>query len=220
MLQTSPSTLLLLLLASLPGRRDPPRFHVTFVPIVPVAASLRTAPEGGRTVSFLNFRSHGGAPRRSCLYRPAMTTALYNRDILRLAASIPHLGRLERPQGSADKRSPVCGSRVAVDVVVVERGRVVEIGQEVKACALGQASAALMGADAIGRSAPEFLRARDDLAAFLDGRSNDPGDWPGLELFRAARPHKARHPSILLAFDAVAEAAAKALPLRLRSGQA
>ena len=141
---------------------------------------------------------------------PAVTIPLYNRDILRLAASIPHLGRLERPQGSAEKRSPLCGSRVAVDVVVDDEGRVAELGQEVKACALGQASAALMGAGAIGRSAPEFLRARDNLAAFLDGRSNDPGDWPGLELFRAARPHKARHPSILLPYEAAAEAAAEA----------
>ena len=78
-----------------------------------------------------------------------MTTALYNRDILRLAASIPHQLPLERPQASVEKRSPVCGSRVRVDVIVDEAGRVAALGQEVKACALGQASAALMGAGAI-----------------------------------------------------------------------
>jgi NifU-like protein involved in Fe-S cluster formation len=141
---------------------------------------------------------------------PAMTTALYNRDILRLAASIPHHKRLERPQVSVEKRSPLCGSRIAVDVVVDDQGRVADLGQEVKACALGQASASLMGASAIGRSCGDLARARDDLAAFLDGSREDPGDWPGLELFREARPYKARHSSILLAFEAVAEAAAKA----------
>src|SRR3546814_5997903 len=92
-----------------------------------------------------------------------MPTALYNRDILRLAASIPHLGRLERAQASAEKRSPVCGSWVAVDVALDDEGRVAALGQEVKACALGQASAALMGAGVLGREPAELVEARDAL---------------------------------------------------------
>lgn len=139
-----------------------------------------------------------------------MTTALYNRDILRLAASIPHQRRLEHPTASVEKRSPICGSRVTVDVVLDEAGRIAALGQEVKACALGQASAALMGASALGRSLDELKDARDALAAFLDGRRDDPGDWPGLDIFREARPYQARHPSILLAFEAVADAVAEA----------
>jgi NifU-like protein involved in Fe-S cluster formation len=139
-----------------------------------------------------------------------MTTALYNRDILRLAASIPHQVPLERPQASVEKRSPVCGSRVRVDVIVDEAGRVAALGQEVKACALGQASAALMGASAIGSSRTELVQARDALAAYLSGAREDPGDWPGLEIFRDARAFTARHASILLPFEAVAEAAGEA----------
>jgi NifU-like protein involved in Fe-S cluster formation len=139
-----------------------------------------------------------------------MTTALYNRDILRLAASIPHQERLEHPQATVEKRSPVCGSRVAVDVVLDREGRLVRLGQEVKACALGQASASLMGANAIGRSPPELAVARESLASYLDGRSDNPGDWPGLGIFAEARPYKARHASILLPFEAVAEAAREA----------
>jgi NifU-like protein involved in Fe-S cluster formation len=139
-----------------------------------------------------------------------MTTALYNRDILRLAASIPHQRRLEHPQASVEKRSPLCGSRVAVDVVLDEQGRVSSLGQEVKACALGQASASLMGANAIGRTTNELAEARDALAAYLQGTRNDPGDWPGLEILADARPYKARHASILLPFEAVSEAAGEA----------
>jgi NifU-like protein involved in Fe-S cluster formation len=137
-------------------------------------------------------------------------STLYSRDILRLASSIPHRGRLEHPQASAEKSSSVCGSRVAVDVVLDGEGRVAELGQEVKACALGQASASLMGAHALGRTGAEIEAARDSLAAYLAGRSERPGDWPGLEIFAEARRVPARHASILLAFDAAAEAAARA----------
>jgi NifU-like protein involved in Fe-S cluster formation len=137
-------------------------------------------------------------------------SALYSRDILRLASSIPHLGRLEHPQASAEKSSPVCGSRVAVDVALDEDGRVAELGQEVRACALGQASASLMGAHAVGRTGAELKAARDALAAYLAGQGDSPGDWPGLDVFAEARRLPARHASILLAFDAAAEAAARA----------
>jgi NifU-like protein involved in Fe-S cluster formation len=137
-------------------------------------------------------------------------TTLYNRDILRLAASIPHQGRLAAPQASAEKRSPVCGSRVVVDVVLDRQGRVSALGQDVKACALGQASAALMATHAVGATADDLAAARDALAAYLKGTRTDPGSWPGLTLFAEARPFAARHASILLAFEAAAEAAQRA----------
>jgi NifU-like protein involved in Fe-S cluster formation len=143
-----------------------------------------------------------------------MSAALYNPTILRLAASIPHDVRLAEAHGSSEKRSPICGSRVTVDVMLDEQGRIAAIGQEVRACALGQASASLMGAHAIGRSADELDAARDALTAFLAGERADPGDWPGLDIFLPARDYPARHPSIRLAFEAVAEAAHAALSRR------
>jgi NifU-like protein involved in Fe-S cluster formation len=139
-----------------------------------------------------------------------VTTALYNRDILRLAASIPHHRRLESPQATVEKRSPLCGSRIAVDVVLDGEGRVAAMGQDVRACALGQASASLMGAHSLGRNAEELAEARDALIGFLNGEREDPGGWPGLDVFRHARPYRARHASILLAFEAIADAAAQA----------
>ena len=139
-----------------------------------------------------------------------MTAALYNSTILRLAAAIPHHERLADPGATSERRSPVCGSRVTVDVSLDGEGRIAELGQLVRACALGQASAALMGEHAIGRTVAELETARDALAAFLGGGRDDPGDWPGLEIFAPARPHSARHPSIRLAFEAVAEAAERA----------
>ena len=135
-----------------------------------------------------------------------MAAPLYNAEILRLATEIAAQERLT----SVEKRSPVCGSRVTVDVRLGEDGRVAAIGQLVRACALGQASAALMARHAGGRSLVELETARDALTQFLAGERDDPGDWPGLQIFAPAVPHKARHASIRLAFEAVAEAAALA----------
>ena len=140
-----------------------------------------------------------------------MSAPLYNNAILRLAASIPHATRLADPAATVEKRSPVCGSRVTVDVALDAEGRIVALGQEVRACALGQASASLMAAHAIGRDAAELAGARDALSGFLAGTRDDPGDWPGLEIFAPARDYSARHASIRLAFEAVAEAAERAV---------
>lgn len=137
-------------------------------------------------------------------------STLYTPAILRLAASIPHEGRLDCAAASVERRSPVCGSRIVVDLATDADGRVVALGQEVSACAFGQASASLMGAHAIGRSAAEIEAGRQGLADYLAGRRDDPGDWPGLEIFAPARASSSRHAAIMLAFDAASEAAALA----------
>ena len=125
---------------------------------------------------------------------------LYTVEILRLAASIPHLGRLPGPQGSAEVRSPTCGSMASVEITLDAEGRVAELGQRVEACAFGQASAALMGAQAVGRRAGDIERALADFSGWLDGSRDEPGDWPGLEALRPARSRRARHGAMLLPF--------------------
>ena len=139
-----------------------------------------------------------------------MSAALYNTEILRLAASIPYAERLETPQASVEKRSPICGSRVTVDLDLDDEGRVARVGMLVRACALGQASASLMAANIVGRTPEELAAARDALTAWLAGESEAVPEWAGLHLFDPARAHSARHPSIRLAFEAAAEAAEQA----------
>lgn len=138
-----------------------------------------------------------------------MTATLYNAEILRLAASIPHHAPLVDPMGSAERRSPICGSRVTVDVDVDEEGRVSAAGLLVRACALGQASASLLATRLIGRTPAELSDARDALTRWLAGGAEEP-EWPGLTIFTPALAHSARHPSIRLAFEAAAEAAEQA----------
>lgn len=135
---------------------------------------------------------------------------LYSGRILALAADIPHLQRLEDPDATVKKRSPLCGSTVAVDIKVRD-GRIAEFGQDVKACALGQAAAAVVGASVIGATRPQIETARDQLAAMLksDGPTPD-APFDELEVLRPARDYKNRHASIMLALDAIAEAFEKA----------
>lgn len=140
-----------------------------------------------------------------------MSAPLYNTDILRLATSIPHQTRLIDPQASVERRSTTCGSRVTVDVRMDAAGRITDLGLEVRACALGQASAALMAGHAIGQDAATLTETRERLAAFLEGRSDDLDFWPGLAVLAPARDYPARHASIKLSFDAVAQAATDAV---------
>ena len=141
-----------------------------------------------------------------------MTATLYNTAILRLAAAVPLAGRLDQPQASVTRVSPVCGSKVTAELDLSD-GRVVRFAHDVRACALGQASAALLAAHVVGKTPGDLAAARDALAAYLKGTAATPGDWPGLDVFDLARPHKARHGSILLAFEAAADAAARAAAL-------
>jgi NifU-like protein involved in Fe-S cluster formation len=131
---------------------------------------------------------------------------LYSQRILALAADIPHLGRLPGPQASVKRRSPLCGSTVTVDLSLKD-GRIAEFAQDVKACALGQASASVVGAQIIGRSRAEVEAARDALRAMLkeDGPTPAP-PFEGLEVLRPAKDYRNRHMSILLALEATAEA--------------
>jgi NifU-like protein involved in Fe-S cluster formation len=135
---------------------------------------------------------------------------LYSAKVLALAANMPRAGRLAHPQGSAEKVSKLCGSRVTVDVVL-EDGRVADFAQDVKACALGQASAAVLGAHVIGASVKELEAARDGLKAMLKQGAPAPGGrFADLRALEVVRDYPPRHASTMLAFEAVVEAARQA----------
>ncbi len=135
---------------------------------------------------------------------------LYSQRILALAADIPHLGRLDHPSATARRRSPLCGSTVTVDIAVAD-GRVTDFAQDVKACALGQASAAVVGGAILGRTRAEVERARDELRAMLKEDGPVPAaPFCGFEVLLPARDYKNRHASIMMSIEAAAEAFAAA----------
>jgi NifU-like protein involved in Fe-S cluster formation len=136
-----------------------------------------------------------------------MIDDLYSARILTLAANMPRAGRLVAPDASSEKVSKLCGSRVIVDLKLQD-GRVVDFAQEVKACALGQAAAAVLGENVIGAGVDEIESARDQLAAMLKAGANPPeGRFVDLKVLQPVKDYPARHASTLLAFEAAAEAA-------------
>ncbi len=131
---------------------------------------------------------------------------LYSQRILSLTTGLAECSRLEGADASVMKRSPLCGSTVTVDVIVQD-GRIHAFGQDVKACALGQASAAVLGRNAVGRSLEELESVRRSLRAMLKENGPPPdGRFADLEALLPARDYRNRHASIMLAYDATAEA--------------
>lgn len=146
-----------------------------------------------------------------------MLSDIYNHRILDLAANLPRIGRLAAPDGTATAHSRLCGSTVTVDLVLGSDGRVADFAHDVKACALGQASASIMARNVVGSGGDELRALRDDMRAMLKQNGAPPdGRWADCAVLEPVRDYKARHASTLLTFDAVVEAVEKAE--RARSG--
>lgn len=149
-----------------------------------------------------------------------MIDDIYSAKVLRLAAELPHVGRLASPDASAEKVSKLCGSRVVVDVKV-EGDTVSDFAQDVKACALGQASAAVLGEHVVGASLAEIEMARDQFRAMLKQGADAPdGRFSDLSMLAPVKDYPARHTSTLLAFEAAAEAVRRAVERTSRAGAA
>lgn len=143
-----------------------------------------------------------------------MLDDVYNRRILELAADIPRLGRLDRPDASATAHSRLCGSTVTVDVAT-DGERVTDFAHEVKACALGQASSSVMARHVVGSTAEELRNLRDQMRRMLKDNGPPPdGRWADLSALEPVRDYKARHASTMLTFDAVVDALDKAASAR------
>ena len=130
-----------------------------------------------------------------------MNAPLYTIEILRLAGSLPDPVTLERVDGSAQVRSPTCGSTVHTEVQV-DGGVVAALSQEVRACAFGQATAALVARHAVGRSGEEVSEALEGLSNWLAGSRDNPAGW-GFDALAPARPRTSRHGAMLLPLRAL-----------------
>jgi NifU-like protein involved in Fe-S cluster formation len=131
---------------------------------------------------------------------------LYQRQLLELAANIPHLGELAERDARATAHSRLCGSTLAVDIKL-DGETVTGFAQQVKACALGQAAAGAVGAKVIGSTAQELRDLRQTMHNMLKENGLAPtGKWASLSALETVRDYPARHASTLLVFDAIVQA--------------
>lgn len=133
-------------------------------------------------------------------------TALYQSDLRDWAAQVRKDTRLVPAGVSITRNSRTCGSSVTLDIRRDE-DRILELGWRTRACTLGMASTAIVVRNASGRSFAEIAQAADTLRRLLRGDDvSFSRQWEDLAKFTAARNFPARHNSIMLPFEALAEA--------------
>ncbi len=132
--------------------------------------------------------------------------SLYSKRILEFAANIPLTTPLNDFDGTALRRSPLCGSNLRV-WVKLDGDKVSEFSHDVKACALGQASASIFARSVIGLTRDKIALGRDQMFDMLtvDGPVPSP-PFLDLEVLTPARAYKNRHASIMLCFEATLDA--------------
>lgn len=134
---------------------------------------------------------------------------LYESRVRDWARKVRNDARLAPADLTVSRTSPLCGSTLALDIR--HEGEVVTaLGYRARACTLGMASTAVVAARAPGLSFGEIAETGARLAALLAGEDVVFADhWAELGMFTAARAFPTRHGSIMLPFDALAEAAGK-----------
>lgn len=134
---------------------------------------------------------------------------IYSERVLELSANIPRTGRLADPDATASAHSKLCGSRITVGLKM-SGDKVTDYAQDVRACLLGQTSAAVMGANIVGSTASELREVGAQMRRMLKEGGTPPGGrWSDLAILETVRDYKARHASTLLVFDAVEDAIAQ-----------
>lgn len=135
-----------------------------------------------------------------------MIDEVYNAKILGFAGNIGRIGRLENPDATATAHSKLCGSTVTIDLKM-DKDVVTDFAHDVKACALGQASSAIMAEHIVGSTADELRQVRETMLRMLKENGAPPqGSFEDLKYLEPVRDYKARHASTMLTFDAVVDA--------------
>lgn len=134
---------------------------------------------------------------------------LYTPEMLAAAVELAQYPPLSNAAQHGDARSPTCGSTLGLDLETSPDGRIAALGMRVRACAVGQAAAAVFARHAAGHNLSEISSMRDAMAAWLSGDDEQP-DWPDLALVEPARDFPARHGAMLLPWNAAVTALSSA----------
>ena len=143
--------------------------------------------------------------------KPKDLFELYSNKILSLAADIPLLDRLNSPDATISNRTLLCGSVITIDLNM-DNNIISDYAHEVKACALGQASASILAKDIVGKTGKQIINVRDAVFQMLNGSNYSLDIFPQYHVLTPATEFKNRHESIMLSLDAVVQAIRKINP--------
>jgi NifU-like protein involved in Fe-S cluster formation len=133
------------------------------------------------------------------------SSKLYSPELLGLATGLAAFPLTDDLPLRADARSRSCGSVIALGLALDDDGLVSGVGMKVSACAIGQASAAIMARSIAGNNPAEVCRTAEALELWLAGGGDLPS-WPGIAALVPARDHPGRHGALLLPWKAASKA--------------
>lgn len=144
---------------------------------------------------------------------------LYTPEMLSAAVELAGWPLRDSFKYRGEARAPSCGSNLAIGFDCDERRAVTAIGLQARACAVGQASAAIFARHVKGLTLEDIARAHDDVVNWLshDNDADEAGgeaqnplpNWPDFVLIAAAKDYPGRHGAILLPWKAAISALSK-----------
>ena len=137
-----------------------------------------------------------------------MSATLYSRELLRWSAELYKWPINDDVLLRDTMRAEPCGSAVTIAIETEGQGTISRFGMDVKACAFGQASAAIMAHYIVGQSAQYINAMSEALSSLLAGADAMDSDgiyakWPEFHLLSVAAPHSARHAAIMLPYKTI-----------------
>ena len=126
---------------------------------------------------------------------------LYTPQLLGAAVELTQWPPLENAALRGTAKSSSCGSTLALDLLLDSEGRIAQIGLRVRACAIGQAAAAVFARHAEGLNGAEIGAACEQVQAWLADAATAP-DWPDFELIAPAKSFPGRHGAMALPWNA------------------
>lgn len=126
---------------------------------------------------------------------------LYTPELLALTVELANWPAEETLPIHGDARSKTCGSTLSMNLALTPDKRIETLGMRVRACAVGQAAAAIFARHAPGRDLAAVTAAHHRIGAWLEGEEPI-ADWPDLTILARARDYPARHGAIILPWKA------------------
>lgn len=126
---------------------------------------------------------------------------LYTPELLALAVELARWPANAALPVQGEARSRSCGGVLAMGLALDGTGAIAQLGLRVRACAIGQAAAAIFARHAAGRYPADIAAAHDTIGHWLEQGGALP-DWPDLALLAPARAYPGRHGAMLLPWKA------------------